>query len=270
VRKRERDAEAAQWLETYGEPIDCPALSRAASPYRLALARLNQAEAEMLPRIAERAERHARRLARTRGQARLERVRSQQVRGMERLLRTRVPGRSRSLWQLWQDADAAAKTEGKPPPPEPFPLRLYQDPNRSTRRIATAARRQADELGSVPTKRARDWGFGASCRQIAKWVRTRRSDSRAQWPDVVKCLEWHGNDLSHLSHKAEACRQAERRHVRVRLSSARARLGESRKARVHAVRRLEALEEDVTPPLTLLDLPTSARVEPYSCSSRVS
>jgi hypothetical protein len=66
--------------------------------------------------------------------------------------------------------------------------------------------------------RAADIALGQAAHAISEWIRKKHPSAKSEpnkqalWPDVVRCLEYHGHDLSHIaSDKTGAIRKLAKR-----------------------------------------------------------
>jgi len=208
VNKSQRERAARYWLRKYGEPIDCTDLSRVAALSRVELNRLIAASQSGFEELADLLEGQADKL--------------------QQYLEDRaVRGTGRSLEVARQAYRGAALSEGDEARAEvmPFPFRLLAQHIARGRRIAASARTQAQRLPirkGRAASRAPDLALGFACHYVAEWVRERHPsrrgelDGKTSWPDVVKCLEWHGHRFQRQCAGGDVYGAARRRAERFR------------------------------------------------------
>ncbi len=186
---------AERWLEKYGEAIDCAAIRDVASAANLEKHRLSFMEARVCLRMAEVLERQAKEL------------------GQE--LERPAPGSNLSLFQQLQNTAQAIEEDPSATPisakdaaaPTLLVPGLIEAMDKGARWLRERAQAVSPAVRDAATL-APDLALGRACFEISEWIRARHRrangmrDGRTSWPDVVKCLEWHGNDISLDADKA--------------------------------------------------------------------
>jgi hypothetical protein len=151
---------AAQWLERFGEPIDCEPLRRAASPDVGAGPELAGFARDLYPQLA-------------------------------RLLESQAAER-RALLDRAASPGALAKAVAEP-------LRAFEQASNQLLAELARAAAQARQAQSRPRGAAEPDALqlALAARDVAGWVQ-QRTGGAIPWDWVARCLEWHGHDLSAL------------------------------------------------------------------------
>jgi hypothetical protein len=194
---------AARWLAKWGEPIDCPALQRVATPAALEAIRIDFDDLRALEDLFNL-------LGKFRDDLR-------------RFISEPRYGSSESLESRLRRLVEVRESGSGPAPIDPSFMISLHTVEALDEYLLSLQEPLRQRLSDFPEKyrsvnrRASDIGFGIVCEEIATWIRERHRDRRGEldrlvsWPNVIACLEWHGHDLSHLNSKPEAARDAARR-----------------------------------------------------------
>ena len=66
--------------------------------------------------------------------------------------------------------------------------------------------------------RATDWAVSAAYSHVDQWIASRHRasngslDGKSDGPDVIRCLEFHGNDFRHVENPSAAARRGAERY----------------------------------------------------------
>lgn len=220
---------AADWLERYGEDIDCQALREVAAREVVDRERARIATLRMIEDYVGLLKSQRREV---------EDFLDRPVRGeaatMRTLLAAAAKGRAMQRRRL-RARTLVAILEHPLPGPIPLPLHAIArlaDPidllemmilvqNRTQRRfqqLLLESRARCGPKQWLAKTRAGDPALASAASRVAHWVQARHQDARGKkdrsisWVDVATCLQWHGNDLSHIGgSKPDALRQLVKR-----------------------------------------------------------
>jgi len=196
------DQKRQRFQTKYGEAIDCTALRDHALITVVEQGRLAQADARSLAAYAD--------------------LLAKQSIDQREFLERRLHGTNESLLDLLQRIATAKEVKGSSRPftdnDAPIPSIVYEVSKYLDKYEALLRERGQAMPWAVEVRvRAADLAFGGACHQVAEWIRARHRNRRGEldqlvsWPDVVDVLEFHGNDLRHVTHKNLVARDAAKR-----------------------------------------------------------
>lgn len=203
-----RAAFAQTWRERYGKAIDCPELVQVASRSAVDKVRLLLRTARVHREYAEL----------------IERLKLREIAFLKKRLRGERANLLENLNSLAKSLEGdeslgVARPTGKAIPLPTIVWRREIETDKLVRWLRDAVAEWPRDVGRRGP--VADLAFARTCFEVGEWVRARHCDRRGEpdeqtsWPDVVRCLEWYGHDLSAVgAKKSDAVRLRAARWVK--------------------------------------------------------